>query len=279
MYEPCDFDPCRVIVVRGQRGVQGAIGPTGATGDTGATGATGADGTQQPNPFAVYVRAGQVGGDGTPYRPFGTLQEGVEAVAPHGTVYLQAGEYSLASELVLSKTGVKICADPLARCVIQADIIGIRIAADGVCLCGCVITSDQPYPRECVQIGGNSVCIRNCRIYGPPQAGGSDTWVANRAIVTQGNVQDVQIVGNILYSLRQAGYFNPGGTGWVCDNVVYNTRGFVVDGAILQFSGNSWANPANAVDLALLNGTPSAPYDPLTVLQQSNSNANVSDQR
>ena len=64
------------------------------------------------------------------------------------------------------------------------------------------------------------------------------------------------------------------------DNVVYNTRGFVVDQAIFLFSGNSWGLPENAVDIALLSGTTTgAPYDPLSLLEASNSNATISDQR
>ena len=64
------------------------------------------------------------------------------------------------------------------------------------------------------------------------------------------------------------------------DNVVYNTRGFVVDQAVFVFSGNSWGIPENAVDIALLAGTiTGAPYDPLTALIESNSNATISDQR
>ena len=64
------------------------------------------------------------------------------------------------------------------------------------------------------------------------------------------------------------------------NNVAYNTRGYVVDGALFRFSGNSWGIPQNAVDIALLSGTTSgAPYDPLSALEASNSDATVSDQR
>lgn len=85
---------------------------------------------------------------------------------------------------------------------------------------------------------------------------------------------------NILYSLRQPAYLNPNSTGHIINNIVYNTRGFVVDRAIFVISGNSWGNPENAVDIALLVGTPTgAPYDPLTELVNSNSVATISDQR
>lgn len=80
--------------------------------------------------------------------------------------------------------------------------------------------------------------------------------------------------------MRQAAYLNPGSTGIIIYNTVFDTRGYVVDGATFQFSGNSWGNPENAVDIALLSGTATgAPYDPLSSLEASNSNATVSDQR
>lgn len=86
--------------------------------------------------------------------------------------------------------------------------------------------------------------------------------------------------GNIFHTLRQPAYLNPGSTGTIQDNVVYNTRGYVVDQAVFVFSGNSWGLPANAVDIALLAGTATgAPYDPLSALEASNSGASISDQR
>lgn len=75
-------------------------------------------------------------------------------------------------------------------------------------------------------------------------------------------------------------FANPNSTGYITHNVVYNTRGWVVDQALMQFSGNSWGSPANAVDIALLAGTTtSAPYDSVADLQRNNSMATISDQR
>ena len=73
---------------------------------------------------------------------------------------------------------------------------------------------------------------------------------------------------------------NPNSTGTIMNNVAYNTRGYVVDRAIFVFLGNSWGIPENAVDIALLAGTViGAPYDSLSALEASNSNATISDQR
>ena len=81
-------------------------------------------------------------------------------------------------------------------------------------------------------------------------------------------------------ALNIPGLILKGRAGTIMDNVTYYTRGFVVDQASFLFSGNSWGIPENAVDIALLVGTQTvAPYDPLTVLEASNSSATISDQR
>ena len=68
--------------------------------------------------------------------------------------------------------------------------------------------------------------------------------------------------------------------GTIMDNVVYNTRGYVIDWALFIFFGNSWGIPEKAVDIALLAGTiTGAPYDPFSVLEVSNSSAIISEQR
>ena len=142
------------------------------------------------------------------------------------------------------------------------------------------MTSDQPYPVEFIQVGGNNNQILNCQIYGPNQSGDSSTWVVNRGFVTQNGITNLLVRNNIFYSLRQPAYLNPNSTGTIVDNVTYNTRGYVVDRAIFLFSGNSWGIPENAVDIALLAGTTTgSPYDPLSALEASNSSATISDQR
>lgn len=104
--------------------------------------------------------------------------------------------------------------------------------------------------------------------------------MVNRGFVTQGGVICLLVQGNIFYSLRQPAYLNPGSNGHIVHNVVYNICSFVGDGAVFVFSGNSWGLPADAVDIALLAGTPNvAPYDPTSVLSTNNSGATISDQR
>ena len=164
--------------------------------------------------------------------------------------------------------------------LLQAPVVPLLTNSDNITIEGLTMTSDNPYPVEFIQIGGNNNQILNNDIYGPDQSGDSSTWVVNRGFVTQGGVTNLLVRNNIFHTLRQPAYLNPNSTGTIMDNVVYNTRGFVVDQAMFVFSGNSWGIPENAVDIALLSGTiTGAPYDPLSALEASNSDATISDQR
>ncbi|HDR7592097.1 TPA: collagen-like triple helix repeat-containing protein, partial [Bacillus mycoides] len=262
----------------------GPPGPTGPTGPSGGppgpTGPTGPTGTVLPNPFEVFVQAGAVGGDGTQANPFGTIQQGITAVLPTGIVHVLAGLYPITSTISINKNGVTLKGYPGTVIFLQAAVIPFLVTGNGITIDSLTMTSDIPYPLEFIQIGGSDHSIINNVIFGPPQAGPSTGWVVNRGFVTQGGTTNLLVRDNIFFSLRQPAYLNPASTGFIISNVVYNTRGFVVDSAIFQFSGNSWGNPVNATDIALLFGTISGPpYDPLTNLSSNNSNAVIDDQR
>lgn len=75
----------------------------GEQGVTGPTGATGASGAFALDPYNVFVRAGNVGGDGSRANPFGTVEEGYNAVEPYGTVNVLSGTYPVDSQLQIAK--------------------------------------------------------------------------------------------------------------------------------------------------------------------------------
>lgn len=264
----------------GATGPAGADGANGATGADGATGATGPAGFEAVNPYELYVRAGNTGGDGSRTNPFATVQEAYARVLPHGTVIIEAGDYPFTQTLNFAKDDITVFGRNGARIILQAATIPFLITGSDFTLSGLTFTSDNPYPVEFVQIGGDNALVDGNVFFGPDQSGPSTGWVVNRGVVTQNSVSGLRMINNLFYSLRQPAYFNPSSSGNVLYNTVYNTRGFVVDGAFMQFSGNSWGSPANAVDIALLSGTTSGvPYDSVPGLQASNSSANVSDQR
>lgn len=268
----------------GVMGLQGPTGPAGATGTvgpTGATGPTGPSGNVGVNPYNLYVQADAApGGDGSRATPFQTIGQALAEILPGGTIHVLRGIYPVTQQMVLNLPGLTIKGAAGAVVLLQAPIVPFLLNGDYETIDGLTITSDNPYPVEFIQLVGEGDRILNCQIFGPNQPGDSSTWVVNRGFVTQINSSDILVRDNIFHTLRQPAYLNPGSSGSIINNVVYNTRGYVVDRAVFLFSGNSWGIPENAVDIALLNGTLSgAPYDPLTALQASNSDATVSDQR
>ncbi len=195
-------------------------------------------------------------------------------------IHVLRGVYPVTQQLSVNIPGLSIQGRAGALILLQAPVVPFLLSGGDNTLQGLEMTSDNPYPVEFVQLAGEGNRLLDCQIYGPEQAGDSSTWVVNRGFVTQGNATGLLVQGNIFHSLRQSAYLNPGSTGSIIFNVVYNTRGYVVDRALFLFSGNSWGIPENAVDIALLSGTVSgAPYDPLSALEESNSSASVSDQR
>ncbi len=235
----------------------------------------------EPNPYNLYVQAGAIpGGDGTQAAPFETIEQALAVAQPGGTVHLLRGIYPLARQITINTPGLTIQGTGGAVILLEAPVVPFVLNGGGNTIDGLTMTSDVPYPVEFIQVAGDGNRILNCVICGPEQPGDSSTWVVNRGFVTQNNSTNLLARGNNFHTLRQPAYLNPGSTGTIMHNVAYNTRGFVVDQAIFLFSGNSWGIPQNAVDIALLAGTASgAPYDPLTALQASNSDATVSDQR
>lgn len=268
----------------GDTGPTGPAGDTGPPGPTGDTGPTGPTGTFEPNPFNVYVHAGAAGGDGTQANPFGTIQEGINAVSPGGTVNILGGTYPITAQMVINKEGITLEGRPDTLIVLQTPVIPMLVTGRGITLRGLNITSDIPYAVEFIQFAGvNHKLIENI-IFGPPQSGPSSGWIVNRGFVTQGNVTGLTVKNNIFYSMRQPAYLNPNSTGHIVNNVVYDTRGWVVDRAIFVFSGNSWGIPENTedngADISLLAGTiTGAPYDPITALSENNNMAAINDQR
>lgn len=191
-----------------------------------------------------------------------------------------SGTYPVTQQMVITTPGLTLKGEAGSVVLLQAPVVPFLCSGGNDTIDGLTMTSDNPYPVEFIQVAGDGNQILNCRIYGPDQPGDSSTWVVNRGFVTQGSATNLLVRNNIFYTLRQPAYLNPGSTGWIEFNTAYNTRGYVVDRAVFQFSGNAWGLPANAVDLALLAGTVTgAPYDPLSALEASNSSASVSDQR
>lgn len=263
----------------GATGPTGSIGATGPTGATGATGPTGPTGSVQPNPYNLFVQSSALpNGDGSEEKPFQTIEEALNVVEPNGVINVLSGTYPVTSQYVLSNN-VTIKGRAGSIIELEAPTIPFLLTGNNT-LDGLTITSNAAYPVEFIQVSGSNNQIINSQIYGPNQSGDSSNWVVNRGFVTQSNATNLLVRDNVFYSLRHSGYLNPGSTEIIMNKVTFYTRGYVVDQAIFEFSGNSWGIPENAVDIALLAGTTTGvPYDPISELEANNSNATISDQR
>jgi len=236
----------------------------------------------------IYVQAGAIGGDGSKNKPFGSLHAAINAADAGDTIVVKSGIYEVETSIQVDKDGLTIVGEngndkPVF--IVKAEIIGFMVSAANVIIDGLKITSDDPYAREFILVSGHNAIVKNNTIYGPDQSPPMDSWVVNRGIVTSVNNANVLIEGNTIYSVRTGAYINPGTTGEINNNVVYNTKdGFLVDRALVTFQGNTWGmppdEPPNQFDIVLLNGTTwGPPYDDLATLSAENGNANINDQR
>ena len=139
----------------------------GGAGATGPQGPPGATGTLEPDPLAVFVRSGAVGGDGTLANPFGTVTEGLDFVSENGTVYLLRGNYPLTTQFNLNKAGVTLEGSRGTVLTLEAALIPFLITAADVTLRGLTLTSDAPYANEWIQVGGDGALIEDNTIFGP----------------------------------------------------------------------------------------------------------------
>lgn len=211
----------------------------------------------------------------------GRIQDAVTAASPNDTLLVLPRTVDLTSQVFINKP-LTLRGMPGSRIVLRANVIPFLAVGNNITIDNLTITSDIPFPVEFIQVGGSNNRIINNTIFGPPQQLPMSNWVVNRALVSQANNADnLLIQGNTFFSLRSGMYLNPGTTGNVVGNTIYNTKGgILIDRSVFVIEENSWGFPPNEFDIVLLAGTTfGPPYDPLSELIARNSNATISDQR
>ncbi|HRP46188.1 MAG TPA: hypothetical protein PLT07_01445 [Trueperaceae bacterium] len=208
-----------------------------------------------------------------------SLATTVSAAAANDTIHVSDGSHVLDSTIsipgskALTMRGQSWAAEvsaPASGPSIYFDVYGSGTTIEGLSL----ISLGGTNPQNLIGIKGADVSIRNNSFSGVYADGDG---AVSRAIEVSPGVQNVTIDGNTIHGLRQPAYFNPGVAGRVTNNRVFGTRGWVVDGALVDFSGNTWRETGTGVsenygcDIALLVGTTSsAPYDDLVALAAAN---------
>ncbi len=88
------------------------------------------------DPFNIYVQAGAENGNGSLEHPFGTIEEGMNAVAEGGTVHILGGIYEIETQLVVAKpmTLLGHSSSPRPQIIFSpdTDVDGLVIEADNV---------------------------------------------------------------------------------------------------------------------------------------------------
>ena|GEM_PF-1118508 len=239
-----------------------------------------------PNPASSYVqRLGTDAGgfivieDHFVVAPGMSLQTAVNAAPAGATVELASGTHTMTTQTNVGKR-LTITGQPGSEIHTSGsgfNVLLITSGGAGTVVEGLtIVKTDKATQHNLIQIGASDVTIRGNHISGQWTYG--DAHVS-RAIVIQAGLDGLLIDGNTIHNIRQPAYINGPTYGTISNNKVYVTRGWVVDGALMTFTGNTWradgqpgASENEECDIALLASTPRdvPQYDPIDDLIEAN---------
>lgn len=174
------------------------------------------------------------------------IQPAIDAAAAGDTLVLQAGTYTpaqtltitLNKDITLEGEGVTT---RFERAVSSAPSDSLfRLSAVGATLRNLSIEKMQKTgPDALIYLGANDLTVEDLTLSGQYANGEGDV---SRAMVGQAGITGLLVQNNLIYQLRQPAYISAanGLTGQILNNRVYGTRGWVIEGAQLTFSGNTW---------------------------------------
>ena len=213
------------------------------------------------------------------------LQPNIDGASGPRTIEIVAGTYTLPANINVNKPDITIQGQGVLATIIQVSGTGYRFSVTGT---GCTIRNldlvktDKPGLQDIIWINANNVTIQNNRIHGQFVIGDGDV---SRAMVISGGLSNMLIDGNTIFALRQPGYFSgaltPSPAGTVSSNFVYGTKGWVIEGGNMVFTGNTWGTGANAnvYDIAILAGVQAGFYPDIVAMSNANNAAVIEDQR
>jgi hypothetical protein len=212
-----------------------------------------------------------------------TIAAALAAANPGDQILVAPGTYVITSTLNASTANVTLQGSGVGSSIVQvASGVGYMMIVNGAgfTLRDFTIQKTDLPNQNMILIGANNVTVRDNEIYGPDPG---TTWTIagfiSRALEVQGGLTGLNVQGNNIHHLRQPAYVNPGTVGTITNNVVSRTKGWVVDGATLAFSGNTWGPPQNeSADIALLASCTSLQYPNLLALSSNNGDAYISGQ-
>ncbi len=191
------------------------------------------------------------------------------------------GTHVLGSGVINVNKAVTFSCDPAARIQVSGTTENFNFSAIGASLEGCDIEKTDN-AGNIIYIGADDVSLLGNTMHGQWSYNLGDV---SRAMTVTYGITGLIIEDNTIYSLRQPAYINGSlaspTTGNITNNFVYATRGWVIDGANMSFSGNRWGTGANAnaVDIAILAATDLSYYTDIPAISAANNSAVIEDQR
>lgn len=222
-------------------------------------------------------------GNGAPV--YNTIQGAVAAASSGYVIRVCPGTYPLASTVNVPLANLTIIAAQPTKPLIQVSgtMDGFDVTATGVTLKNLEIekigTGDQ---HHMVRVEANNFTGQGNYIHGP-------SWQSpnhvSRAFVINSGIIGTLLDSNTIADLRQPAYFTAG-SGTVSNNIVTGTKGWVVDGALITFTNNTFVQTCAACDTdiallpaAFLNPADTAAYhafySPINNLAISSANGNA----
>ncbi|MGV3527062.1 MAG: hypothetical protein ACO1RX_22795 [Candidatus Sericytochromatia bacterium] len=174
------------------------------------------------------------------------IQPAIDAAEAGDTLVLQAGTYTPAQTLTLTlNKDITLEGEGdttrFERAVSSAPSDSLfRLSAGGATLRNLAIEKMQKTgPDALIYLGANDLTVENMTLSGQFENGDGDV---SRAMVGQAGITGLLVQDNLIYGLRQPAYISAanGITGSILNNQVYGTRGWVIEGAQINFSGNTW---------------------------------------
>jgi len=211
-----------------------------------------------------------------------TIAAGLAAASPGDIVLVAPGTYVIGSTLNASTSNVTLRGSGATSVIQVASGVGylMQITGANFTLRDFKIQKTDTPNQNMILVNANGCTIQNNEIYGPdPGTPWSVNGIVSRALEVSGGLSGLLVTGNNIHHLRQPAYINPGTAGTVSSNNVSGTRGWVIDGATITFSGNSWGPPQDqGADIALLASCNPLDYPNLLALSSGNGNAFISGQ-
>lgn len=212
-------------------------------------------------------------------RAYASIEE-MMPFANDGDVIRVNAPITVGNPVVFSKA-VKLACDTDVKLSVTTLAAGYSTAnftmqAEGSSIEGCIIEkTDKTGIDGIIRIAASGVKILNNKISGQWQIG--DEEVNRAMVVNAGAFSGLEISGNRIHNLRQPGYVSGTHSGVINNNYVDQTKGWVLEGGNLSFSGNTWGT--NVGDIAILKQVPTEYYTDILAMSAENNNAVIEDQR